>query len=326
MNNYLRKILFCLITLFVIAGTAAVFHLTQKHLKNFSRGRHAFENRDYQKALRYFEAAVQLKPSDKNTLRYLVATYDKLHRDPDLLDELIKLSQVEEGDMKIKIWIADLYYKLDDFKNAEIYYHKVLERTPTLAIQKKLAEVLIWQKKYDAAVDILDALPKDPKTIELRALVYDGLGRDEDVLQQLEQLEQLKQQTPEMMVWMAALYYKFGNFEKAETIYRKALEQEQNPEVQIKLAEVMTWQKKYAPAIHILESLPEDSRTMEFLADIYSWNKDYDKAVILYKKLLSEPNSGDDVELKLADVLRAAKKDQEAVTYYQQYLQKHGKL
>ena len=256
MSYNLRKFILCLIVISVMAATSTVFHLTQAFSKDFSRGRRAFEEKDYQTASMYLNAATQLKPSDENTLKYLVAAYDKLGRDQDLLEQLKKLEQIGVHNPKTTIWIADLYYKLGDFENAEVFYRKALTDRKLSRLQKKLAEVLIWQEKYDDALALLDTLPEDAKTIELYAIAYDGLGRDQDVLAQLEKLEDIDYKTSEITIWMAALYYKFNDFEKAEALYQKALAERKSPDLEKKLAEIFTWQKKYSLAIDILEKTP----------------------------------------------------------------------
>ena len=63
-----------------------------------------------------------------------------------------------------------------------------------------------------------------------------------------------------------------------------------------------------------------DFEFIEFIADIYSWAEEHNKAMGLYEKLISYDYDVDDMRLKLADELRYVGRDEEAIEPYKKYL------
>ena len=60
----------------------------------------------------------------------------------------------------------------------------------------------------------------------------------------------------------------------------------------------------------------------EPLANSYSWEKNYDKAIELYNELLTKNFKPEDIMLKLADTLRHSGKNEKAVKVYRKYLER----
>lgn len=282
-------------TLTILVSTTFIFHLTQSYYKDYVRGRRYYKNSRYQHALGYFASAVEIRPRSLEAIQYLVWTYAKLDRQDGVARTLKKMSDVDPGNLSTKKWLGDTYYGLSDFPNAEQYYKELLSTEKTFIVQKKLAEVLIWQEKYEEAMPILNELiqkkPKDRKLIELLADVYS---------------------------WQK-------EYADAAELYKRLLSKDKGAaNIAFKLAEVLVWQEKYEEALPILNDLvresPDDDKLTERLADVYSWQKEYDEAIRLYKQLLSKDKGSTDIALKLAEVLRFADRNSEAVEIYNQYL------
>lgn len=226
MDKNARKYVLAFATALLITITLAVFHLTQSFLKDFAEGQRFFKQGDYSMALAYFSPALRAKPDNKDVLRYLAVTYGRLGRKHDALEKMERLEQFSDKDSRMDIQLADVYYELGYFEKAERFYRKVLQKHKTPATQRKLAEALAWQKKYDHAIGVL-------------------------------------------------------------------------------------------------EQLPESRENIELMADIYTWEKEYDKAIMLYNRLIASKKATPDVILKLADALRFAKRDEEAIVLYEQYILMH---
>lgn len=229
MGTKTRKIAIVLTALSVITIATLIFHHTQSFYKDFARGRRFFKKTRYQKALIYLTSAANTKPDSPESLRYLVSTYEKLGREKDVLEKLQALSQLGQDDLETKRWLADIYYGL-------------------------------------------------------------------------------------------------GDFAKAEESYRQLLSSKRDPLIQRKLAEVLAWQKRYDQSVNILEQLPENQENIELLADVYTWSENYDKAIMLYSRLIASKEANPDIILKLADTLRLAKRDKEAIVLYKQYIRTHDEL
>ncbi|MBN1787665.1 MAG: tetratricopeptide repeat protein [Sedimentisphaerales bacterium] len=133
------------------------------------------------------------------------------------------------------------------------------------------------------------AEPDNEEILLYLASAYDKLGRQENVLKTLEALHKINSKNLGVKNWLADKYYGKNQFAKAEKLYQQSLAEKQDANLQMRLAEVQTWQKKYGKAAITLEQLkkqnPNDIRTMKLLADIYTWNKKYDKAFDILSEL-----------------------------------------
>ena len=175
-------------------------------------------------------------------------------------------------------------------------------------------------------ISAADAQPQNPQVLKYLAIVYDKLGRKDDTLKTLQALETIETKDLALEKWLADAYYGKSNFTAAEKIYRKILKTENKPNTERKLAQVLTWQKKYDQAedllIKICNDNPNDYKDLELLADIYAWNNDYSRAIDIYNRIVLSNSKNQDVILKLADVLRYAGRDKEAIVLYKQYIEK----
>ena len=79
--------------------------------------------------------------------------------------------------------LADIYYSLSDYARAEAFYKKVMEEGGDRDTIRKLAEVLIWQKKHDEGLTLLEDMieeePKDYAILEFYADVSSWAGKYE---------------------------------------------------------------------------------------------------------------------------------------------------
>lgn len=186
------------------------------------------------------------------------------------------------------------------------------------------------KKEYDLALMYLKSAsenrPKDANSRKLLVSINNKLGRHHKVLEHLDELQKYKNLSFATTVWIGDCYYSLDKFDKAEIAYLEALLIQPDFDVQLQLAEVMAWQNKYDDAIGVLKQLPKGQNVTEFLADVYSWDKDYEMAAKLYEELYCDYQANTDVLLKLADALRASKKDRMAITYYKKYLELNGEL
>ena len=170
--------------------------------------------------------------------------------------------------------------------------------------------------------------PDNSQILKYLASTYDHLGRDQQTLDTLETLGRLHPDDTDTVVWIADMYYKLGDFAKAQGYYQLALSRRSTPTVQSKLAEVLAWQGHYHQAVVILENLSQTGTGVNdvLLADLYTWSQQYDKAADLYRRLMDSPTPPEDILLKLADALRLARRDNEAIIFYTRYLKEHHAL
>lgn len=188
------------------------------------------------------------------------------------------------------------------------------------------------QGKYHQALLYLtrahNVQPNNIKTVKYLVLAHKKSGNKAYALKLLENLTETAAEDPETKQWLGDTYFGLDDCVNAEKYYRQSLLMEFDASVQRNLAEALICQKKYNQAIAILKQLirqkPKEYEATELLADVYFWNKEYDKAIRLYYDLMSSTDRPDnkDILLKLADIMRYAGRDKEAISLYNQYLER----
>ncbi len=169
----IRKLVLSLVTIAIIAGTTAIFQSTQSFYKDFAQGERYFRYRKYSKALPYFVSAYNLNPTSPEVLAYLLWTYQNLGMKKETGIILAALYKSDPENIAVLEQLADVYYSQSGFAQAEDMYRKILEIKDSFSVRRKLAEVVVWQKKYKEAVPLLEELmkekPDDYKLIEFYA-------------------------------------------------------------------------------------------------------------------------------------------------------------
>lgn len=205
-------------------------------------------------------------------------------------------------------------------------FHATQSYSKNLAMGQRLFEQGEYRRALSRLTEALQTKPSDTNVRTYLAAIYDQLGQRKQVLQELEALAELDHNNLDVLLWLADLYAEFNEFEKAQTYYVKYLIREKTPDVQMKLAQVLAWQDKLDQAVFVLERLPETQDNLAFLADVYTWNQQYEQAAGIYRTLLDLVQTEPDMILKLADVLRYARRDKEAVVQYKKYLKLYDAL
>lgn len=171
---WLRKLTLSLSIILIIFLTTVIFNSTQSFYKAFALGKYYFDKSQYQKAVPYFVSALRISPCNTRAARYLLWTYEKLCMKAELKEVADAMLRCNPKDPRLLLQLADSYYWLSDYKAAEDLYHRLSAEKPDFDVERKLAEVLSWQKKYDEAIPLLERLVKNyPQNFELTELLAD---------------------------------------------------------------------------------------------------------------------------------------------------------
>jgi len=156
------------------------------------------------------------------------------------------------------------------------------------------ARVLSYQKKYDEALaEYQKVLNEDPSLIEAKiemAKVYYYQKEYEKAVTTLNELPK-KELTPELYIILGDTYVAQKDYGKAEKAYEVALEANpKNDLIKMKIADLLSWQKKYDGALEIYQKLvlehPDDVQLRRKYAMILIWaGKDREAAQELKKTL-----------------------------------------
>jgi tetratricopeptide (TPR) repeat protein len=177
MNSKFKTYLVVLLcAMVIISAVSFSFHGTQSYYKNRSLGEKYFKQQKYPAALPHLLAAYRAKPNDIVSGLRLILIYQRLEQREQAQSVLQSLPPIEGADNKTKTELADMYYYVGDYAKAELLYRLILEHNTDFPTRKKLAEVLVWQKKYPEAIVLLKEItvqkPKDDESLELLADVY----------------------------------------------------------------------------------------------------------------------------------------------------------
>ncbi|MDD5010652.1 MAG: tetratricopeptide repeat protein [Phycisphaerae bacterium] len=191
--------------------------------------------------------------------------------------------------------------------------------------------------KYSKAVQYLEKVPPQqrqyPNALYYLVMSFNKLEDKSRLAETLENFSKINQSNIKNVEWLGDTYYGLEKYDLAQKYYQSFLEKSPDSyNVRRKLTEVLVWQKNYEEAVGILQTQmkdrPQDYKTKELLADVYAWSADYDNAIKLYKELL-ENKKGDEKKalvLKLAETLRYAGRNAEAIELYNKYIDDKGNL
>lgn len=170
------------------------------------------------------------------------------------------------------------------------------------------------------------AEPNNGEILLYLASTYDKLGRKENVLETLEAIHKIDSKNLKVKNWLADTYYAKNEFTEAEKLYQQSLAEKHDSTLQMRLAEVQAWQKKYGKAVITLEQQtkqnPNDVRALKLLADVYIWNKKYDKAFDILTKLHKKYPQDNSISLRYAMISIAQKDFAGATELCRQILEK----
>jgi len=212
----------------VVVITSLIFHYTQNYYRNSALGKRYFNKGYYSKALPYLQAAYKSKPASFEVGQYLVWAYDRLGRKNEALGILEALSQTYPEDFGARRLLADLHYGVGDYTEAEKHYRHALVIKSNLTVQRKLAEVLAWQKKYNQSATILERLhnknPRNYKITEFLADVYSWNGQYDKAIELYSKLLSSKNADKNIIMKLADVLRYAGRDEQAIELYDKYIQ------------------------------------------------------------------------------------------------------
>lgn len=171
----IRKIILTFSILALIFGTGFIFDQTQAFYKVFMQGKTYFEKREYKKALPHLSSAFTMEPGNKENLIRLLWVYANFEEKAKALELAARIPAEYLKDQSFEGQMADIYYKIGSYAEAENLYRDILNKSASFSVRKKLAEVLLWQKKYEAGISVLkDLVQEKPENLDMAKLMADA--------------------------------------------------------------------------------------------------------------------------------------------------------
>ena len=168
------------------------------------------------------------------------------------------------------------------------------EEIPDWTARWELAKVLSYIKRYDESVSQYEKLLKEkPDLVEARlelARVMYWKGDAKGAMGVLEQIPG-KNISGDTKILMGDLYMMQNNYQKAEQLYREYLQTHKDDyTVILKLAEMLSWEKQYDASLaeyrKILEALPDETQVRRRYAFVLVWAGKHEEAASELRKTL----------------------------------------
>lgn len=224
-----RKAILSAFTLAVIFTTTFIFHQTQSFYKNFTRGAKHFDAGRYHRALPFLVSAYKMEPQNMKGATLLLWCYTRLGMREEAKDVLETIWCAKPGDIGVMEELADALYGLEDYGRAEGLYRRILQERRGVRVEKKLAEVLVWQKKYEEAKPLLQKLmrtkARDLDFMEFIADIYSWSKEHDKAIELYEKLLSYGRRTDDITLKLADELRYAGRNEEAIELYNRYIEQ-----------------------------------------------------------------------------------------------------
>ena len=144
-RNRIMTGLMILLLIAVVAFTGSCQKLKISTLRAnyyFNQANHSFTENEYRQAIEQYEKALEYNPELVQAYQYLGESYKQMYRPGDdsednveraqkALEALNKAYEIDPNDKNVIHSLADMYNRMQDFKEAEKFYLKILEMEPT---------------------------------------------------------------------------------------------------------------------------------------------------------------------------------------------------
>ena len=259
-----------------------------------------YKNGKYEEALKKFES---LKNSDYYNqsiyhifaINYKLKNFDEIIRNREIIRKVV-VSQVDTDNI-IRI-IANSAYQVGNYKLAKDYYGRLFAVSP--------------DKENLFRVILLDSQMLDMEDLRIRFNQYNELYSNDTEFKK------------DVYLYTGDAYYKAGDSERAEQIYKTYLNQYTNTEVISSLISTLLEQKKYDEMEQYL-SLAQDESSVNYLKGIAAMGLGkYDEAEAEFQKVLASGDQSLSTKVYLNRVRNyfLAERYNEAVQAGEQYLSK----
>lgn len=220
-----------------------------------------FKMGKYEEAIPLFKEMLKKRPRDAAIHANLGYAYEKTGKTPDVIEHYKKALQLKPGDSVLHFNLAAAYEKEKRFADAGSHYEKALKLNPKdVEATVRLADIRFIEKKYKEAALLYERVVQQKPA---EAAIYTRLGYA---------LAEIKEPAKAAMYWQKAIA--MG---------------EKDPQVKVRLAAIHGRQKnpgKEKPRNEKIAPQKPTKESLRRLAEKYSREKQYDKALDAYRKLI----------------------------------------
>ena len=292
-------------------------------------------NNQPEKAKDFLETILKDNPHDSEAklllakiMHYSGRAQEAIKIYEELLREEEKEGDKVEEQKEIEELLSEAYMISKDYESAIGVYREILKKEPeNVKARIALAEVLSWQKEYDQSIREYEKVLKiEPDNLEVKeklAKVYTwkiDYKKAEDLYKDI-----LKEgpQDLDILASLSQILIRSKRYAEATHYIKLALSKKEDPHLRFLYGEVLLLSGRYKQAKKVLKDViarnPENIRAKVYLADIFSYNKEFDEAISLYKEALKEKKDLG-VKRKLAQTYSWKKDYEKAISLYKEVI------
>lgn len=227
----IKRVIFSVAAVAVIVIIFFILTYTESSDKFFKRGLKYFRQERYHEALPFFISAFNMDTKNTNAAVFLLRTYEALGMKEAARQMLDVIWETNPQDMTIAEELADFRYSLSEYLPAEELYRAILAKKPSEGVKRKLAEVMVWQKKYDEASRILGELMEknsaDFELAEFAADVFVWAGKHDAAVEVYKKLLLRNYHDEEIVLKLADVLRSAGRNDEAIQVYNEYLKKKE---------------------------------------------------------------------------------------------------
>ncbi|MDQ8205407.1 tetratricopeptide repeat protein [Pelagicoccus sp. SDUM812003] len=229
---------------------------------DFIAGNFYAEKGDLKTAIKYYDQAAKKFPSFLRAIRNAAIMRVQQGQYSAALKGLTRAIELGAKDTTTMGLLGLCYVNTEQYFSAETAYREAIVLDPTVKDwQLGLAKSLLQQAKYKESIAVLNQmLVNDPESDILWSSVanaYLGIDDPETAVAVQEIVDRLGKATPDSLVFMGNIYMSRGLNDLALTYFKRsiAMDSNQDPQVHVNIAEVMTARGAYDQATQVISDI-----------------------------------------------------------------------
>lgn len=226
--------------------------------------------------------------------------------------------------------IKPLFFIVLGAASIVVLTHLVFDHTQNFTKYLRYGKYLFDTKHYAQAEGPLKGAlrfqPCNREALDYLLWIYEKEADQKKRHRHLEQMWQCYPEDRDIALMLADSYFALAEHQKAKELFLRLLEGEETHTVRRKLVDIALATRDWDMALTHLSSIVNateatfSDRMLE--AQLYTWKKDYSKALTVYAKLRDAYPETISILLKMADTYRYAGDDDVAQALYEEYLER----
>ncbi len=262
----------------------------------YTLGVQANNDRQYEKAIDYFQKVLTLKPDHINALIEQAYAYNYLQNDNQAIACYQTILDLHPNNLQAIRSLASVYFAKADYRKAKEYFTQASQIEPeNYKNFYSLGLIASYEKEFTAALTFFEQAlaisPYQKESLIGQAYVLDQLGRTEESIACYQKIIEIDPAYASAYSSLGILYNKLGKPEEAEKNYLLAVQLNKNDyESYYDLGILADRKKELLQAIQYFEKAieinPDFTKAYDYLAYYYMQTRDYQRAAALYQKML----------------------------------------